>query len=210
MHEVVVALFALGIGALFCFYGYKAMRFLLPLWGLVAGYWLGAELVHLITNDSLFGTTLGIVVGLVFGLIGALLAYLYYAVAIILFLGFVGYWLGSGLFIALGVDPGFLTAAVGVALGLVLVVAGIMGNAPKFFLLFFTAFAGAALMAVSILLLANVVNLPDLENGIIATVTNQSWLWQLIWLGAGAFGFWTQLASAEEEELRWSKEWGGK
>jgi len=207
MHEIIVALFALGVGFLFSFYGYKAMRLLLPLWGLVAGYWLGAELVHAITGDGFFGTTLSIVTGIAFGLAGAILSYLFYVIAITVFMGMLGYWMGAGLLIAIGLDPGFLTALVGIVVGLALAGFSLRVRAPKYFLLFFTALAGAALMVSGLLLLGNVVDLSLLQNGPINLVTEQSWLWQLLWLGVAAFGFSTQLINSEIEEIVWSKEW---
>ncbi len=207
MQEVIVALFALGIGFLFSFYGYKAMRLLLPLWGLVAGYWLGAELVNVITGDGFFGTALSIAVGVVFALVGAVLAYLFYAAAIVIFMGMIGYWLGAGLLIAVGVDPGFLTVLVGIIVGLALAGFSLRVRAPKYFLLFFTALAGAALMVCGLLLLGNVVDLPTLKEGPINLVTEQSWIWQLLWLGVAAVGLTTQLVNSEKEEVLWLKEW---
>ncbi len=209
MHEVVVALFALGIGILFSFYGFKAMRLLLPLWGLVAGYWLGAELVHAITGDGFFGTTLSIVTGVVFGLVGAVLSYLFYAVAITVFMGMIGYWLGAGLLIAVGVDPGFLTALVGILSAVLLAGFSLLMRAPKYFLLFFTALAGSALMVSSLLLLGGAVDLPALKDGPINVVAEQSWIWQILWLGVAAIGLSTQMIDSEKEETAWINEWKG-
>lgn len=207
MQEFIVALFALGIGFLFTFYGYKAMRLLLPLWGLVAGYWIGAELVNAITGHGFFETTLSIAVGVVFALVGAALAYLFYAAAIVIFMGMLGYWLGAGLLIAVGVDPGFLTAVVGIFVGLALAGFSLRVRAPKYFLLFFTALAGAALMVCGLLLLGNVVDLSTLKQGPINLVTEQTWIWQLLWLGVAAVGLTTQLVNSEKEEILWLKEW---
>jgi hypothetical protein len=207
MQEIIVALFALGIGILFSFYGYKAMRLLLPLWGLVAGYWLGAELVNAITGDGFFGTALSIAVGVAFALVGAALAYLFYAAAIVIFMGMIGYWLGAGLLIAAGVDPGFITALVGVATGVVLAGFSLRVRAPKYFLLFFTALAGAALMVSGLLLLGNVVDLAAFKQGPVNLVTEQTWIWQVLWLGVAAVGLTTQLVNSENEEALWLNEW---
>ncbi len=203
MQEIVVGLFALGVGAVFTFYGYKAMRILFPLWGLVAGYWFGARMVESFTNDTFFATALGIAVGVICGLVAAVLAYLYYAVAIIVFMGVLGYWLGSGLLIWAGVNPGFLTFIVGFALGIVLVMAGLFLDAPKFFLLFLTAVGGAALMVSGLLVMGNVVEITVLKEGVVAVMDSQGWIWQVLWIGLGIVGLAVQYTNSANEDLQW-------
>lgn len=207
MHEIIVGLFAIGIGAIFAFYGYKAMRILFPLWGLVAGYWFGARMVESFTNDSFFATALGIAVGVVCGLVAAVLAYLYYAVAVVVFMGIFGYWLGSGLLIWVGVDPGFLTFITGFALAIVLVLAGIFLDVPKYFLLFLTAFAGAALMISGLLVMGNAAELVVLKEGVVAVMESQNWIWQVLWVVVGITGLAVQLSNSANEELDWNNEW---
>lgn len=207
MQDVVVALFALGIGLLFCFYGYNLMRILFPLWGLVAGYWFGARMVQLITGDGVFSTALGIAVGVVCGLVAAVLAYLYYAVAIVLFMGVVGYWLGVGLLKLIGINQGVLSTLVGLALGAVLILGSIFVNMPKVVLLVLTAFAGAALMVAAVLLVARVIDLPTLQDGAVNAVASQSWVWKVLWAGIGLVGLLTQVTSTHQQELAWASEW---
>lgn len=207
MHDVIVALFALGIGVLFCFYGFKVMRILFPLWGLVAGYWFGAELVHLITGDGFLSTALGIGVGIVCGLVAAVLAYLYYAVSLILFMGVVGYWLGAGFINLIGIDSNVLEVLVGLALAIVLVLGSIFVNMPKYVLLVLTAFAGAALMVAAVLLVGRVIDLTTLQDGAVRAIADQSWVWQLLWVGIGVTGLLTQASNTHKQELAWAEEW---
>lgn len=207
MHEIIVGLFAIGVGAIFTFYGWVAMRILFPLWGLVAGYWFGSSMVATFTNDTFFGTTLGIVVGIVCGLVAAVLAYLFYAVAVVMFMGVFGYWLGAGLLIWVGIDPGFLTFIVGFGLGIVFVLAALFLDVPKYFLLFLTAFAGAALMMSGLLVMGNVVSIQDVEHGVVSLMSNQSWIWQVLWLVVGFTGLAVQLTNSEQEQLAWADAW---
>ena len=207
MQDVIVALFALGIGVLFCFYGYNVMRILFPLWGLVAGYWFGARMVELITGDGIMSTALGIAVGIICGLVAAVLAYLYYAVSIILFMGVVGYWIGTGLLKLIGIDHGVVSSLIGLALAVVLIIASIFVNMPKYVLLLLTAFAGAALMIAAVLLVARVINLETLQDGAVTAVASQSWIWKLLWVGIGVFGLLTQSVNTHQQELTWAAEW---
>lgn len=207
MTEIVLAIFAIAIGALFCFRGYFAMRILFPLWGLVAGYWLGAELVHLITDDGFFGTTLSIVVGIVFALLGAVLAYAYYAISVLLFMGFVGFWLGAGFVQLFSGDPGIISSLVGIALGAVFIFLGLLGSAPKIYLLILTAFGGAGLTVGGTLLLINVVSLAEFEDGPFAVVGDQGLFWRLVALGLAIVGLIAQMTAAQSLELRMAEEW---
>lgn len=208
MYEIVVAVFAMCIGAVFCFWGYKAMRVLFPLWGLIAGYWLGAELIHAITGDGFFSTTLAVVVGVCFALLGAILAYFYYAVSIIMFMGMVGFWLGAGFITLFGFNPGVISTLVGLALAVIFIIAAFVGNAPKVFLLFLTAFGGAALVVAGALVLINLASLKELQDGAFAVAFDNGWFWQLVVLGLGFFGYAAQLVSSHDEEVQWAQEWG--
>ncbi len=207
MYEIVVAFFAMCIGAVFCFWGFKAMRILFPLWGLIAGYWLGAELIHAITGDGFFGTTLAVVVGICTAILGAILAYFYYAASIILFMGMVGYWLGAGFITLFGFHVGVISTLVGLAIGALFIIVAFIGNAPKVFLLFITAFGGAALMVAGALVLINRASLEDLEQGSFAVAFDHGWFWQLAVLGLGFIGYAAQLAASHDEEVKWSQEW---
>lgn len=207
MTEIVLAIFAIAVGVLFCFRGYFAMRLLFPLWGLVAGYWLGAELVHLITNDGFFGTTLSIVVGICFAILGALLAYAYFAVSVLLFMGLVGFWLGAGFVQLFGGDPGIISSLVGITLAAVFMFVGLIGSAPKVYLLFLTSFAGAGLTIAGTLLLINVVSLAEFEDGAFAVVGDQSLFWRLVALGLALAGLISQIVATQTLELQLAQEW---
>ncbi len=207
MTEIILALFAIGVGAVFCFHGYRAMRVIFPLWGMVTGYWLGAQAVHLITGDSFLGTTLGIIVGIVFAILGALLAYLYFSAAILLFMGVVGFWLGSGIIELFGIRPGILSATVGIVLGVFFVLLGLVIRAPRLYLLIITAFAGAGLLVAGTLLLINVVDLQDFENGALAVVGDQRLFWRLAALGLALAGMAAQIVAADASDQQWAAEW---
>ena len=83
-----------------------------------------------------------------------------------------------------------------------------MYNVPRYYLLFLTSFAGAALMVAGALVLINVVNLEDLKDGAFQVVSNQGFFWKLVWLGLGIAGFGSQLTSTHEADLQWAAEWG--
>ncbi len=82
MTDVVLGILAVLAGAVFCFRGLPAMRIVIAFWGAFAGFGLGAALVAAIGGDSYLSTALGWVVGILVAILFAVLAYLYYAVAV--------------------------------------------------------------------------------------------------------------------------------
>ncbi|HRA36003.1 MAG TPA: DUF4203 domain-containing protein, partial [Acidimicrobiales bacterium] len=87
MEDIVIGLIALIAGSVFCFSGYRAFRLIIPLWGAFTGFAVGAGAISAITGDALLAKPVGWIVGLVVGVVFALLAYLYYEVAVILTMG---------------------------------------------------------------------------------------------------------------------------
>src|SRR5215204_2217083 len=99
LEGLIVGLFAILIGAAFCFAGFKWFLILLPIWGFLAGFVFGSNLVfHIFGADhGFFESALAIVVGLIAGVAFAVLSYLYYYFAVILLGASLGYLLGVGL-----------------------------------------------------------------------------------------------------------------
>src|SRR5262245_49383593 len=101
LDGLLIGLLALAIGLAFCFWGFRLFLILLPIWGFVVGFLLGANLIAQLfggVDPGLFATITGWVVGILLGLLFAVLSYLYYWVAIILLGGALGYQLTLGVF----------------------------------------------------------------------------------------------------------------
>ncbi len=183
------------------------MRFLFPLWGIVAGYWLGSHLVDLITNDGLFNTTLSIIVGITFAILGAVFAYAYFAVAIILFMGVSGFWLGAGIIGLFGLDFGIVSAILGAVFAILFVAIGLLANAPRVYLFLVTSFSGAGLATAGVLLFIQLIELQDLENGAYAVLGDQSLFWKLVALTLAIAGLISQMSASQSSDIAWAKEW---
>src|SRR5688500_562382 len=113
MEDVVVGLLAIFVGAVFCFRGYLAMRIVIPIWGFFAGFVLGAGAVSAFDDTEFLNTVLGWVLGLAIGLLFALIAYLYYEVAVVLAFSSIGFAFGSSLMTALNIDWNWLVVLAG-------------------------------------------------------------------------------------------------
>ena len=96
-QTVLVSLLLILLGLAMTFAGYRFFVILLPIWGFFAGFQFGATIFTNIFGEGFLRTVLSWVVGLLVAIFAAVLAYLFYAVAVVLLAGFVGYQLGAGI-----------------------------------------------------------------------------------------------------------------
>ena len=118
MKDVIVGLAALVIGGVFCFWGYFAMRLVIPIWGFFAGFMLGAGATSWMDNSEFLSTVLGWIIGFFVGLLFAVLAYLFYEIAIVLTFAAIGFTFGADLMIALNIDWEWFIVLIGIAVGI--------------------------------------------------------------------------------------------
>jgi hypothetical protein len=176
---IVFALFALGVGISLLLIGYRLARFVIPLWGFLAGVALGGNVMTSMNDTPVLGTAVGIIVGMTMGLVFGLLAYLFYNVAIVVLMGGVGYWLGSSFVMLFGLDPGFLSVIIGLAVSILAAFAAIMFNAPKYVLIIGTSVAGALSTVGGLLVLFNQMSLEGFSYSAVAQSIENSLLWVL-------------------------------
>jgi hypothetical protein len=175
------------------FAGFRFFLILLPIWGFVIGFMAGAQVVGLIFGDGFLATVLGWGIGLVGGIAFAVLSFLFYWVAVVLLGASVGYSIGLGFMAAIGVEFGFLAAAVGVVLGAAVALAVIVLRVPKYLIVLLTAAAGASATLAGIFLLIGRVPLDALSMGAVGAIVRDSVVWIVVWLVLAAIGIVTQL-----------------
>ena len=141
-QTVLVSLLLILLGLAMTFAGYRFFVILLPIWGFFAGFQFGATIFTNIFGEGFLRTVLSWVVGLLVAIFAAVLAYLFYAVAVVLLAGFVGYQLGAGIMTWIGLQEGFLTFLVGLIFALGIVALAIFLRLPKLLIIILSAFAG--------------------------------------------------------------------
>jgi hypothetical protein len=166
MKDIVVGIVAILIGGMFCFRGWLAMRFIIPLWGAFAGFVFGAGLIDAWTGDGFLRTVLGWVVGVVFAVLFGVFAYLYYEVSVILAMTFIGFTIAVATLSAIGITWSWVLVIVGLAVGLALGWFAVVSDLPMGFLMVLTALGGATTIVTGVMLVAGTVNLDDFDNGI--------------------------------------------
>ena len=127
VNESFLALACAGlIGILFglvvCFAGYRLFLVLLPIWGFIFGLAFGAQTMQALFGVGFLATVTSWVVGFIVGGVFAVLSYLFYMLAVAIIAGSLGYSIGVGLLLAIGMQMNFIVWLVGIVVAVVLVV----------------------------------------------------------------------------------------
>ncbi|WP_448221996.1 TM7S3/TM198-like domain-containing protein [Gordonia iterans] len=200
MANVVIGILALLAGALFCFWGVAAMRFVIAVWGAFVGFNLGAGIVAALTSGGYLSTVLGWVVGVVVALAFALIAYLYYVVAVTLAMASIGFALGTALMVAMGVDWNWLIILVGVVLGVVLAWITLAARLPTILLIVLSAFAGSTVMVGGLMFLGDVVRTSEFTRSDVTARISDHWYWWVIYVVLAVVGIVTQTQLVNKNE----------
>lgn len=198
MEDVLVGLLALATGALFCFRGYFAMRLVIPLWGVLAGFVFGAGLVANLGDEGFLADVTGWLVGLGFALLFGALAYLYYEVSVVLAMAGIGFALGTGLMVALGVSWSWLVILVGLAAATGLALFAIVTDVPMILLVVLSATAGAVAMIAGAMLLTGVVDVDAFDAATTTERIEDDWWWYVAYVTAAIAGVIIQVRDLAE------------
>jgi hypothetical protein len=194
LEGIVIGILGIVLGAAFCFAGFRWFLLLLPVWGLFAGFMVGAQATAALLGEGFLVGVLGIVVGVVLAIVFALLSYFYWWGAILVVAGSLGYWLTHGLLVAIGFSADALVVTIIAIVGAVAVAfVALLVNAPKYVAIILTAFAGAAWLVAGIGLIPGIITKDELAGGALVALYRESWIWILLWGVAAAAGIVAQL-----------------
>lgn len=208
MSDVFVGLLAVGVGALFLFRGYLALRVVFPIWGAFVGFLFGASLIAGFTGDGYLATATSWVVGLVFGLIFAVLAYLYYAVSVVIGMASIGFVLGTALMAVLGVQWSWLVVLVGLVVGVALAYLAIATNLPMVLLVVLSALAGASMVITGLLLLVGKVDTGQFDSVATTARIDLGWGWTALAIVLVIAGIASQATAAGRLRQPMRDAWG--
>jgi hypothetical protein len=182
MADFVLGVLAILAGLVLCFGGRFVLRLVLPIWGFFVGFGFGAGLVAGFSEEHFLGTVLGWVLGLIFGLVFAVLAYLYYAIAVIIVMMSIGFALGSGLVVAFGIDWNWVAVLVGVLAGAALGIGSILANVPMIVLTVLSSIGGAIAVVSGFMLVTGAMDSADFNTSSFADRVSDDWWWYALFL----------------------------
>jgi hypothetical protein len=186
---VFASLLIILLGLALCFAGYRFFIIILPIWGFFAGFQFGASILTNLFGQGFLTTVIGWVIGLLVGIFAAVLAYLFYAAAVIVLAALVGYELGVGIMTWIGFKPGFFPFLVGLVFALAIGALAVYLRFPKLLIIILTAFGGAGAILAGFFLALGRIGLDDLKFGEVGAIIRDNWLWGLLYLAIAAVGF---------------------
>lgn len=131
-------------GLVVCFAGYRLFIVLLPVWGFFFGLMFGAQTMQALFGVGFLATITSWMVGFVVGGVFAVLSYLFYAVAVAVIAGSLGYSAAVGLLQAIGLPMNFLVWLIGIVVAAALIVVTFRFNLAKWVIIIGTGILGAA------------------------------------------------------------------
>ena len=204
MADFFLGVLAILAGLVFCFSGYLWLRIVLSIWGAFVGFAFGAGLIAGLGGDRFLGEVLGWVVGLAFALLFAALAYAYFAFAVVIAMTSVGFAIGAGLVVALGVDWSWVAVTVGVLVGAIVCVASILVNLPAVVLTTVSAIGGAIAVVAGLMLVTGAMDSADFTRDAFADRVHDDWWWYVVFVALALVGTISQMrdASAMRRNVR--------
>lgn len=180
-------------GTALTFAGYRLFIFLLPIWGFFFGLGLGAQSVQVLLGDGFLATVTSWVVGFVVALVFALLSYAFYAFAVAIIGGSLGYAVAVGLLTWIGLDMGLIVWLVGLVAGVIMAIVTIALNLQKWVVIAATSVLGAATIFGTILLMFNPAS--QVMESPVKTMLSTSPLIAILFLVVAGLGIYMQYVS---------------
>ncbi|HXV32640.1 MAG TPA: DUF4203 domain-containing protein [Gaiellaceae bacterium] len=207
MEDVIFALLVILAGGLFCFFGYLAFRVIIPIWGAVVGFSLGAGLIAAATDEGFLRTGLAWIVAIGLAVLFALLAYLFYWVAVVLAMGSIGFALGTAVMGALGVDWSWVVVLVGVLAGTALALLAIVADLPMILLVLLSALAGASAVTAGLMVLTGAIETEEFTDEAVTAQAADDWWWYLVYGVLAAAGIVYQLQAMAQVRGSMRDDW---
>jgi hypothetical protein len=203
----ITAMVALFFGSVLAFAGYRFFLVLLPIFGFLFGFGLGAQTVQAIFGEGFLSTLTSWLAGFFVALVFALTSYIFYIAAVSILGGALGYALATGLLMAFGLDFGFLVWLVGIIAGLVFAIGVVLLNIQKYVVIAATALLGAGIIVGTFLFLFGGLPPAELTQNPVRHVLQSSPFWMLVFLAVAALGAAGQFVSTRHWEIDTYNRW---
>jgi len=184
---------ALLFGTAVCFGGYRLFLILLPIWGFFFGFALGAQTIQMLFSDGFLATVTGWVVGFITALVFAILSYLFYAFAVAVIAGALGYGLGLAIMGIFSADLTILTWIVSIVLAAVVIGITFYFNLAKYVIIIATALIGAAIAIGTLVVGVENVQLLTLAQNPVRVGLNAAPIWTILFLVMAIAGIASQI-----------------
>lgn len=199
---LVVPIVVIVVGLVFCFLGYRAMRWILTLIGGLAGWRVGGYVSTFIDVGPEFRTAIYWGAAILIGIAFATLAFAFYTTGVLIAVGAIGYFLGSSLAPALGFS-GIQVTIAGGFVAVALVIAALISKLPKVLLVVLTSVIGASTVLLGVLDLIGYLDLEVLQwTSLWPLALHIGLPWYLAFFGLLTAGIFAQLRGRTKPHLK--------
>lgn len=199
---MVIGIVAIALGTGCMLLGYRLALILLPIWGFFAGFIFGAHVLAELLGQGFLATTLSWVGGAIVGLAFAVLAYLFWYLAVLIAFASVGYWLGWGFMTLIGfAGTGLAAFGIGLGVGAVVALLAVVAGVPLVALVVITAVGGAHAFIAGLLILLGAIDVTALGIGVVTAIISANVGWWLAALGLALVSTIIQLRTIGEHRL---------
>lgn len=196
------------MGLTLAFSGLRVFFFMLPIVGMVTGFFAGAHLIHSWLGDGFLSTATGWIVGLIVGFLFAIVSYLWWYVGALMSAGASGALIFSGIFSAMGVNSGVLLVSIGIVGAALFILGAMILNLPVYVVLVNTAIVGAYMVVAGLMLIFGSKKLEEFDWGIARAAATDKWYWWIILVAVAVAGMLSQLQiinTIRLPENKWTK-----
>lgn len=204
--DILIGILIAVVGLTVAFSGLRLFFAMLPIIGIVTGFFAGATLIANWLGDGFLATVTGWVVGLGVGILFALVSYLWWYAGALLAAGASGALLLSGLFSLFGVNNGFLLTVFALVGAAAFVFLALVLNLPIYVVLVNTAILGAHMLVAGLLLIFNIKDLNEFDWGAARAIAHENWFWWIVVVVVAVAGIMAQMQIINRikmPEVRW-------
>ena len=198
---------ALFFGTLICFGGYRLFLALLPIWGFFFGFGLGAQSVQLLFGQGFLSTVTGWVVGFVVAILFSVMSYLFYAWAVAIIAGSLGYGLGIAMIGVFSANLTLISWFVGMVMAVVFIIITFRFALAKYMIIVATAVGGAAATVATLVVGVDNVQVLRLAENPAKVMATGSFIWTLLFLLMAGAGIAMQVAVNRAYEIETYNRW---
>lgn len=186
-------MFGLLFGSAFAFAGYSVFRSIIPVFGFLYGFVLGANMLQLLLGFGFLTTLTSWIIGMIVGIIFGILSYMFFRFTVALAAGSLAYGLGVSIFLWLGLGPGFITWLIGVAFAAAMIFITYKFRIEKYVIVLSTSTLGAAIIVNTLMSMSGEVPLSSVAENPIREMLSGSPLWTIFFLSIVVVGAIVQL-----------------
>lgn len=212
---LLTATMLIALGVLSSLLGLKLFKILLPLLGLVSGIMVGFAGVQGVFGSGTLSTTMAVFVSFVVGLLLAVLSYVFFELAVIVFVALIGASAFSYMGVALGLrEEGFLVFMLALAGAIIGSTVAARYGVGAQLVVAITSMLGVAWILAGFMLVVGKVSLDEIAATSVAAtmlrIVDQSFLWFFVWFGGSLAAMQVQNRLTQLDTFTTAFEYDGK